>query len=143
MGAIKEIRTVWKGGMSFESMGRDGVPVVMDAAPEFGGQNRGLTPMELLLVALAGCTAMDVITILQKKREQVTGFEVITRGVRAGEHPRIYTEIEVEYVVRGHGINPQSVERAIELSETKYCSVSNMLNKAARLITRYRIEEAG
>lgn len=139
--AAKEMRTVWKGDMTFESAGRQGLHVVMDATPESGGQAQGFTPMELLLVALAGCTAMDVISILKKKRQPVTSFEIITRGERADDHPRIYTSIEIEYIVRGQGIDPRAVERAIELSETKYCSVSNMLNKAARIITRYRIEE--
>lgn len=138
---VKEVRTVWKGDMTFESAGRQGLNVVMDATPEAGGQAKGFTPMELLLVSLAGCTAMDVISILKKKRQQVTGFEIITRGERADDHPRIYTSIEIEYIVRGHNIDSKAVERAIELSETKYCSVSNMLNKAARITTRYRIEE--
>jgi putative redox protein len=142
MAAIKEMRTVWKGDMTFESVGRKDSRVIMDTTSDSGGHDDGFSPMELVLVALAGCTAMDVISILKKKRQNVTGLEVVTRGARAADHPRIYTNIEVEFIVRGHGIDPQAVARAIELSETKYCSVSNMLNKAAKIVTRYSVEEA-
>ncbi len=142
MAATKETRVVWKGDMSFESTGRKGARVAMDTTADFGGHDEGFSPMELLLIALAGCTAMDVISILKKKRQDVVDFEIVTRGVRADEHPRVYTEIEIEFIVRGRNVDPQAVARAIELSETKYCSVSNMLNKAAKLTTSYRVEEA-
>jgi putative redox protein len=142
MAATKGTRVVWKGDMSFESTGRKGARVLMDAAPDFGGHDEGFAPMELLLVALAGCTAMDVISILKKKRQDVVDFQVVTRGVRADEHPRVYTEIEIEFIVRGHNVDPRAVARAIELSETKYCSVSQMLNKVAKLTTHYQVEEA-
>jgi putative redox protein len=98
--------------------------------------------MELLLVALAGCTGMDVIAILRKKRQQVTGYEVLVRGVRAQEHPRVYTHITVEHLVTGHNVDPAALARAIELSEAKYCGVSKTLDKTARIETAYRIIEA-
>lgn len=139
---MREARAVWKGDMTFESEGRKDLRVVMDTIPEVGGDNKGFTPMELILVGLAGCTGMDVISILRKKRQDVTGFEVITRGTNAEEHPRVYTEIEIEYVVHGHGVDPKAVARAIELSEGKYCPAGNMLNKTAKISTKYRIEEA-
>jgi len=142
MVAMREARAVWKGDMTFESEGRKDIGVVMDTIPEVGGDNKGFTPMELILVGLAGCTGMDVISILRKKRQDVTGFEVITRGTNAEEHPRVYTEIEIEYVVRGHNVDPKAVTRAIELSEGKYCPATNMLNKTAKITSKYRIEEA-
>jgi putative redox protein len=140
--AKAEMKTVWKGDMTFESEGRKDFGVVLDSRPEVGGEHKGFTPTELLLVSLAGCTGMDVLSILKKKRQDVQGFEVITRGKRGEEHPRVYTEIQVEYVVRGRNIDPKAVERSIFLSEEKYCPVGNMLNKASRIISTYRIEEA-
>jgi putative redox protein len=139
---MREAKAVWKGDMTFESLGRKDFKVVMDTVPEVGGNNQGFQPMELILVGLAGCTAMDVISILKKKRQDVTGFEVIARGKNAEEHPRIYTDIEVEYVIRGHNVDPKAVERAIHLSENKYCPAGNMLNKVAKMTSTYRIEEA-
>jgi putative redox protein len=101
----------------------------------------GGSPMEFLLAAVAGCTAMDVISILQKKREPITGFEVEIRGTRAQEHPKVYTAVTLLYLIRGEGVNPQSVERAIELSQTKYCSASAMFQQAGvEFHTTYRIE---
>jgi putative redox protein len=97
--------------------------------------------MELLLISLCGCTAMDVVSILQKKRQPFTGLQVKASAERAEEHPKVYTQIHLEYVVKGKGVEPQAVERAIELSETKYCSAAAMLSKAAQITTSYRIEE--
>jgi putative redox protein len=139
--ASKEARAVWKNGLAFDGIGASGFKVQLDT-PQAEGGPTGFSPMELLLVSLASCTAMDVISILKKKRQDVTGFEVRANGLRAEEHPKVYTDITLEYVVRGHGVDPQAVERAIELSETKYCSVSGMLNKAATIKTTYRVEEA-
>jgi putative redox protein len=99
------------------------------------------TPVELLLVALGGCTAVDVISILKKKREQVTDYRVEVRGERRDEHPRAYTRIEVRHVVRGRGISERAVASAIELSETKYCSVAATLRPGVELLTSYEIIE--
>jgi putative redox protein len=99
------------------------------------------TPMELLLVALGGCTAVDVVSILKKKRERVTGYHVEVRGTRREEHPRAYTRLEVRHVVRGRGLSEQAVARAIELSETKYCSVAATLRPAAEIASSYEIIE--
>jgi len=98
------------------------------------------TPMELLLIALGGCTGADVVGILEKKRQRVTGYEIEVRGERRAEHPRIYTRIEVVHRVRGHNIDPKAVAHAVELSETKYCSVSAMLGASAEIVMRYEIE---
>ena len=101
----------------------------------------GGSPMEFLLAGVAGCTAMDVISILQKMRQNVQNFSVEISGVRAEEHPKVYTEVEITYVVRGVDIKEENVARAIELSETIYCSASQMFHRSGTKInTGYRIE---
>jgi putative redox protein len=99
------------------------------------------TPMELLLVALGSCTGVDVLTILQKKRERVTDYRVEVRGERRDEHPRAYTRMEIKHVLRGHGLSEKAVASAIELSETKYCSVAATLRPGVELVTSYEIIE--
>src|SRR5919107_6256564 len=99
------------------------------------------TPMELLLVALGGCTAVDVISILKKKREQVTDYRVEVRGTRREEHPRAFTRMEVRHVVRGRNVSEKAVASAIELSETKYCSVAATLRPCVEIVTSYEIIE--
>lgn len=99
------------------------------------------TPVELLLVALGSCTAVDVMTILRKKRERVTDYRVEVRGHRRDEHPRAYTRMEVRHVVRGHNISVKAVATAIELSETKYCSVAATLRPSVEIATSYEIIE--
>ena len=102
----------------------------------------GPSPMELVLVSLGGCTAMDVISILEKKRQEVTNFEILLHANRSSEHPKVFTEITIEFVVTGHGIDEEAVKRAVELSESKYCSVSAMLSKTANIQTKITIKEA-
>jgi putative redox protein len=114
--------------------------VMMDGPSEFGGSNAGTRPKELLLLALGGCTASDVISILLKKRVLLEGFEIHVTADQRDEHPQVFTRIHLEYVVRGSDIRPQDVERAIELSESKYCSVSAMLRPAVPITWSYRIE---
>ncbi len=133
----------WKGDMHFTATTDTGFVLTLDADPSVGGQEMGFRPLELMLVSLAGCTGMDVISILKKKRQNVTGFEVRVTGQQAPEHPKSYTDIEITYVVRGHNIDPKAVERSIELSQNKYCPASAMLNKAATIRTRYEIVEEG
>jgi putative redox protein len=99
------------------------------------------SPMELLLISLGGCTGADVISILQKKRQKVTGYEIEVHANRKQEHPRIYTEIEVIHKVTGVGVEEKAVAHAIELSETKYCSVSAMLGASAKITSRFEINE--
>jgi len=119
----------------------DGFRMDLDAEETVGGVGAGPQPHRLLLQALAGCTAMDVISILRKKRQQVSGLSVEVQGSRADQHPRVYTRIEVLYRVRGQNVDPQAVARAIELSATRYCPVIAMLGKVAQVRTRYAIEE--
>ena len=99
------------------------------------------TPMELLLVALGGCTAVDVVSILKKKRQQVTDYRVEVRGERRDEHPRAYTRIEVRHVVSGRGVSEAAVASAVELSETKYCSVAATLRPGVEIVTTYEVIE--
>lgn len=116
--------------MTFIGKGDSNHWVVMDAAESSGGMNAGTRPMELVLVALGGCTGMDVVSILRKKRVKFDKFEIKINAERAEEHPRIYTKIEVEYLIYGEEISPKDIEHAIELSQSKYCSVSAILKKS-------------
>jgi len=134
-----------KEGMAFEATSMSGHRVVLDAAEEVGGHNLGFRPMELILMGLGGCTGMDVISILRKMQQQVTGYQTKVDGTRQSEHPKIYTDIAVEHVVRGRNLQESSVRRAVELSATKYCPASAMLSRVARVNHYYRIidEETG
>lgn len=127
-------------GMHFEGA-IDSFHIDLDAEEDVGGMGAGPQPHRLLLLALAGCTAMDVISILRKKRQQISGLTVAVQGSRAEQHPRIYTQVEVFYRVRGTHVDARAVERAIELSKTRYCPVMATLSKVATVTTRYEIQE--
>lgn len=142
MAEIMTAQAILETGMRFDAESGSGHHVTLDAAEHSGGQNACFRPMELLLVGLAGCTGMDVISILRKKRLQVTGYEVHVRGVRAEDHPMVFVEITVEHVIIGHHIQPEAVARAIELSEGRYCGAGAMLGKVAHLTHTFRIVEA-
>lgn len=114
--------------------------VAMDGPTEFGGSDAGTRPKELVLLALGGCAGSDVAAILRKKRVPLAGFELRLTAEVADEHPQVFTKIHVEYVFYGTGIKTGDVERAIELSETKYCSVSAMLRATVAITHSYRIE---
>jgi putative redox protein len=129
-------------GMRFDAEAGSGHHVILDAAEHGGGQNAGFRPMELLLVGLGGCTGMDVISILRKKRQHVTGYEVHVSGIRAEENPMVFVEITVEHIVTGHHVQPEAVARAIQLSEGRYCGAGAMLGKVAHLTHTFRIVEA-
>ena len=126
-------------GMRFDAQATSGYHVTLDSNEVSGGQGSGFSPMEMLLVGLAGCTGMDVLSILRKKRQNVTGYEVHVQGIRADAHPKVFVEINVEHLVTGHNIQPAAVARAIELSETRYCGAAAMLGKVARITNTYRI----
>ncbi len=123
----------WKEGLNFK--GLTGAETVNLSSED------GASPMGLFLTSLAGCTAMDVISILQKKRQDVTAFRVKVHGDRAPDHPKVYTHIELEYEVEGRGIDPAAVDRAVELSETKYCSVMAMVRKAVPMERKITIRQ--
>lgn len=115
--------------------------VVMDGPEDFGGSNAGIRPKELILLALAGCTGSDVAVILKKKKINLDGFEMNITAEMQETHPQVYTKINLEYVFYGKNIPKEAVERAIELSQKTYCSVTAMLQKAVEITHTYRIEE--
>ncbi len=128
-------------GMRFIADGSSGHSVVMDADPEVGGEDTAARPTELVLMGLGGCTGMDVISILRKKKQDVRDLEIHVRGKKADSHPRKFTEIEIEYVVKGKGISEEAVKRSVQLSMDKYCSVKATLEGVAKITYSYRIEE--
>jgi putative redox protein len=132
---------VWSKGMSFTGTADSGHTVALGTDPGVGGDDDGLRPMELMAISLAGCTAMDVLSILRKKRNDVTGFEVKVGGDRAAEHPKVFTTFTIHYIVRGRNIDPVAVERAMELSRTKYCPAQAMLGQVAPIALSYEIIE--
>lgn len=141
-GEVDVIKTRWTGGKQWTGWDDRGHGIVMDTPLDAGGTGTGLRPVELLLMGLAGCTGIDVESILRKKREDVRGIEVNVTGTpRLDDWPHYYERIEVEYVVTGVGVKPASVERAIELSETKYCSVKGCLGPQCVVSWTYRIIE--
>jgi putative redox protein len=130
---------LWKGKLVFEAQTESGHRFLLDAKPEVGGENRGAAPMEVLLVSLAGCTGMDVASILKKKRVNLQSMTVKVNGEKAPEHPKYFTRIDVEFNFEGYGIKEEDVKRAIELSKDKYCSVSVMLKDKAEISYRWNI----
>jgi putative redox protein len=126
-------RAKWVEGMAFMGEAGSGHAVVMDGAPEYGGRNIGIRPMEMLLIGLAGCTGFDVVQILKKGRENVTGCEVEVEAQRATEDPKVFTKIHISYRIRGRGLSPAKAERAVALSKEKYCSASIMLGATAEM----------
>jgi putative redox protein len=127
--------------MSFTATAGSGFRLNMGASPQVGGDDDGFQPMELVLIGLAGCTAMDVISILRKKRQHVTGFEVRARAGRAREHPKVFSDVTITYIVEGINVDPEAVRRAIELSETRYCPVQAMLAPTVPIKHEYEIVE--
>jgi putative redox protein len=137
-----DAKVVWKNKFSFDGTAGSGFTLPLGVSTEGGGADDGFRPMELLLIGLAGCTAMDVISILEKKRQDVTGFTVSVQAERAEDHPRVFSQIVIEYNLTGRGLDPAAVERAVELSETKYCSAQAMLNKTAQISRKITLKEA-
>src|SRR5690625_3320805 len=129
--------------MRFVATGPSGHEVPMDAAPDVGGSNSAARPMEIVLAALGGCSGIDVVLILQKMRIDIDSFDMRLHARRANDHPRIFTDIEIEYIFRGKDLESQRkrLEQATQLSFEKYCSVAGMLNKAAKMTYRVTIEE--
>ncbi len=138
MAEVRKASARWVEGLQFDAATGSGHQLVLDAGSK-DHKSLGPGPMELLLVGLAGCTGMDVIDILRKKRLAVTGLEVRVEGTRAETHPMVYTRIDVVYAVRGKDIPPRAVEQAIHLSEEKYCGAGAMLGKTAKINSRYEI----
>lgn len=124
-----EAKVTWKEDLSFDGTADTGFTLPLGASPIVGGKNDGFRPMELILLGLASCTAMDVISILIKKKQDVTRFEVEVEADRAEEHPKVFTQIRLHFTLAGKQIDPAAVERSIELSSTKYCSAQAMLGQ--------------
>ena len=135
-------KVTWGGRLTFTGTASTGFTVPLGADPSVGGDNDGFRPMEMFAIGIAGCTAMDVISILLKKRQDVTDFEVYVQAEQASEHPRVFTDVQIEYIVTGHGVDEKAIKRAIELSETKYCPAQGMLAKVVPITSTYQIREA-
>jgi putative redox protein len=130
----------WLQGMQFVASDDLGHAMVLDASAEVGGRNQGFRPGQLLLIALGGCTAMDLISILEKKKQKITSLEVHVSGENAAEFPKRYTKMIVEYRLKGIGIPDDAVRRAVELSEEKYCLVRATLLPGVQIESSYTIE---
>ena len=136
-----QAKVTWQENMHFSGMADSGFNIQLDAKKEVGGEGKGFIPMELMALSLAGCTAMDVISILRKKRQDVTDFEVRVDAPRAGDHPRVFTRATIDYLVTGHGVDEKAVVRAIELTAESYCPAQAMLGKVIPIDLRYQIFE--
>jgi putative redox protein len=135
----------WQEGLTFTGVADSGFPVRMDGAKAVGGQGSGVGAMEMIALGLAGCTAMDVISILQKKRQDITDFEVKIDAPRSADHPQVFTRAILTFIVTGHDVEESALLRAIELAATKYCPAYAMLEQVFPIEMCYEIyaEEAG
>jgi putative redox protein len=129
--------------MTFVGESGSGHAVVMDGAPEHGGRDLGIRPMEMLLLGVGGCTAFDVVSILKKSRQAIVDCEVEVDSDRAQEVPKVFTRIHIHFIVSGNGLDPAKVEKAVNLSAEKYCSASIMLGKMAEITHDFEIVELG
>jgi putative redox protein len=141
--SIMNANVQWHQRLTFTGTADTGFEVPMGAPPAVGGDSDGFKPIELMLVSLAGCTAMDVISILQKKRQDVHAFDVKVVADRAEEHPRVFKHITLEFILTGKDIDQASVERAVELSAEKYCAAQAMLSPVVPIEHVITIHEAG
>ncbi len=137
-----DANVTWHNGLQFTAVADSNHTITLDGDPSVGGADLGARPLELMLMSLAGCTGMDVISILKKKRQDVTHLEVKVHAERAATHPKVFTAITMEYIVTGHNIDADAVERAIELSETAYCPAQAMLAKAVPITHTFYVFEA-
>lgn len=131
----------WQGGMAFEGTTESGHSVLMDAAPEVGGENKGARPMEMVLLGLGGCTSIDVIMMLQKSKQAVDDCQVEITAERSDSIPKVFTKIHVHFKITGQDLNLKKVERAVNLSAEKYCSVSKMLEHSVEMSHDFEVIE--
>ena len=131
----------WVDGMLMVGKSHSGHSITMDGPPEIGGDNLGVRPMEMLLLGVAGCTMIDVVTTLKKMRQELTHFETKVNAERAADHPKVFTDIHIQFIVKGKDLDPKKVEKAITLSAEKYCSASIMLGKTASITHDFEIVE--
>jgi len=134
-------RVKWLDNMSFVGESGSGHSVVMDGAPDSGGRNLAARPMEMVLIGMGGCTAFDVVMILQKSRQPIEDCIVEISAERADEIPKVFTKIHVHYIVKGSGLDESKVKKAIDLTAEKYCSVSVMLEKTAEITHDFEVVE--
>lgn len=132
----------WVEGMMFMGQSGSGHAVVMDGPPDLGGKNMGIRPMEMMLMGLGGCTAFDVMLILQRSRQEVTDCVAELSAERAETNPKVFTKIHIHFVVTGKNLKEKMIKRAIELSATKYCSASIMLAQTVDITHDYEMKEA-
>ena len=135
-------RVTWLEDMTYVAQSPSGHAVVLDGPPELGGHNLGPRPMEMLLMGMGGCTAIDVVNILGKARQELRGCEVQLEAQRADSDPKVFTTIHVHFILTGHSLSARHVERAIQLSAEKYCSASIMLGKTAQITHTFEIRDA-
>ena len=136
-----DAKVTWDHGMTFSGTADTGFSVPLGSAPAVGGENDGFRPMELMAVSLAGCTAMDVISIMRKKRQEITAYEVKVHADQADSHPHVFTQSVITYEVTGHGIDEAAVLRAVQLSADRYCPAQGMLDKVMPIELLYEIYE--
>ena len=136
-----DAKVTWDHGMSFEGTSESGFKVPLGTVPAVGGENDGFKPMELMAISLAGCTAMDVISILRKKRQKITAYEVSVHADTAEQHPKVFTQATITYDLRGKNIDEKAVRRAIQLSADRYCPAQGMLDKVMPIELLYEIYE--
>ncbi len=136
-----QARIKWVDHMTFLGESGSGHSVIMDGAPEFGGRDLGIRPMEMLLLGMGGCASFDIVAMLKKARQDITDLEVELSSERAEEIPKVFTKIHAHFIIRGRNIKETQVKRAIELSAEKYCSASIMLGATAEITHDYEIEE--
>lgn len=136
-----DAKVIWKNGLSFDGTSKTGFVVPLGADPAVGGANDGFRPLELLAISLAGCTAMDVVSIVRKKQQELTAFEVNVHAGQQKSQPPVFTEALITYRVHGRRVDEAAVRRAIELSVTKYCPVQAMLSRAFPIRFVYEIYE--
>ena len=135
------ISVKWIDGMLMVGKSESGHAIVMDGPPEIGGENLGVRPMEMLLLGMAGCTMIDVVSTLKKMREDVVDCQTQVSADRAEEYPKVFTNIHVHFILRGKQLDPSKVDKAIKLSAEKYCSASIMIGKTATITHDYEIIE--
>jgi putative redox protein len=135
-----DAKVIWKEKMSFDGSSESGFTVPLGTSPVVGGDDDGFRPLELLAIGLAGCTAMDVMSILQKKRQEINSFEVQVHAEQAAEHPKVFTHIVIEYIISGNNLSEEAVQRAVQLSEEKYCPAQAMFKQVATMELKITIQ---
>ncbi|MDI6744481.1 MAG: OsmC family protein [Thermodesulfovibrionales bacterium] len=138
---MSEAKITYVNGLQFVGEAASGHAIVMDGDAGVGGRNTGLRPMELLLIGIGGCSGMDVASILNKKKQDLKGLEINVKGQKAENYPKKFTDIDIEFIVRGKNVSDDAVKRAVELSMKKYCSVKATLEGSAKITWSWKIIE--